>query len=386
MSRLQALHIGIVGACGRGRTFATALAQRPGQVCVQAVCDMDADALPAARDRFDAASCFQDYEEMLSQGQLDIVVIATPMHLHAQQSIQALDAGLHVLCEVTPAVSVEECRQVVSAARQSTGQYMLAENCNYTRQCLLVEELVRQGLFGSIYYAEAEYLHEVRDLNERTKWRRRWQTGIDGIPYGTHALGPVLCWMPGERVHRVCCAGSGHHYEDPRGDNYHQDTHVMLAQTEGGGLIKIRLDMVSTRPSVTTTYQLQGTTGCYESARRADEQDRIWLTALHDEPQSWGALADLEEQYFPTHWRDQLAAMADQGTEGHSGSDAIMSLAFIDALLAGQPPPVDIDRAMDMSLPGLVSQESMRTQGAWLDVPDSRQWGPDSGQLGTATT
>ena len=39
---------------------------------------------------------------------------------------------------------------------------MMAENCNYDRSNVLVAELVRQGLFGEVYYAEGEYLHELK--------------------------------------------------------------------------------------------------------------------------------------------------------------------------------------------------------------------------------
>lgn len=370
MNRLQSLHIGIVGACGRGSSLSAALAHRQDRVTVQAVCDADAGGLPEAQSRFGATAAFTDLDDMLGAGALDAVFIATPMHLHAAQSIQALDAGVHVLCEVTPAISVDECRQLVSCVRASQAQYMLAENCNFTRQSLLIAELVRAGHFGETYYVEAEYLHEVRGLNERTPWRRTWQTGVDGITYGTHALGPALDWMPGQRVTRVCCAGSGHHYTDPRGAPYHQDTHVMLGQTSGGGLVKIRVDMLSTRPSVTTTYQLQGTRGCFESARRADEDDRIWLEGVHEAPSDWGRLAEMEEDHLPAHWKSLLA----EGAGGHGGSDLLMGVAFLDALLDGEPVPVDVDRAMDMSLPGLISQQSMAQEGAWVDVPDSRDW------------
>ena len=130
--------------------------------------------------------------------------------------------------------------------------------------------MVRQGLFGTPYYAEGEYLHELKELNEITKWRRKWQTGINGITYGTHSLGPILQWMPGDRVARVCCAGRGHHYSDPRGDIYeNEDSCVMLCKMRSGGLVKIRVDMLSDRPHAMTNYQLQGTDGCYESSRAA---------------------------------------------------------------------------------------------------------------------
>ena len=47
---------------------------------------------------------------------------------------------------------------------------------------------------------------------------------------------------------------------------------------------------------------------------------------------------------------------------------------FVDAIQGRKPPTVDIDYAMDMTLPGLVSQESIRQGGAWLPVPNSREW------------
>ena len=135
---------------------------------------------------------------------------------------------------------------------------MMAENYTYSRPNQVVKEMVRRGEFGKTYYAEGEYLHEVKGLNERTPWRRTWHTGVDGVTYGTHSLGPILQWMPGDRVERVCAAGSGRHHADPRGDVYeNQATCLMLCQMRSGGLVKVRLDMLSDRPHSLTNYQLQ---------------------------------------------------------------------------------------------------------------------------------
>ena len=59
---------------------------------------------------------------------------------------------------------------------------------------------------------------------------------------------------------------------------------------------------------------------------------------------------------------------------GHDGSDYFEVVDFIDAVQGRKPPTVGIHEAMDMTLPGLVSQESIRREGEWLDVPDSRTW------------
>jgi predicted dehydrogenase len=300
------------------------------------------------------------------------------MQLHVPHAIAALARDMHVLSEVTAGVSIEECRALVAEAKRSAGLYMMAENSAYRKSNVLVKELVHRGLFGEVYYGEGEYLHELKGLNEITPWRRRWQTGIDGITYPTHSLGPILQWLAAssprepDRVRRVCCEGSGHHYRDPRGAYYeNQDSVVMLCKTVKGALIKIRVDMLSERPHAMTNYALQGTKGCYESARSPDERDRIWLADLCENKNTWMALSELEADYLPDLWRDPpkeaLAA-------GHGGGDYFEVMDFVGAIQGVKPCPIGIHEAMDMTLPGLVSQASIRQEGKWLEVPDSRDW------------
>lgn len=248
---------------------------------------------------------------------------------------------------------------------------MMAEDFAYTKPNSMVREMVQKGLFGTPYYAEGEYLHELKELNEITIWRRKWQTGIEGITYGTHSLGPILLWMPGDRVVSVCCSGSGHHYLDPRGEEYHAETSVMLCKMRSGGLAKIRVDMLSDRPHAMMNYQLQGTDGCYESARAPGETDRIWLRSLSDSPDAWLDLKDLEAEYLPEEWR--AAPKAAQLT-GHGGGDYFVILDFVESIQGRHPPAFGIHEALDATLPGLVSQESAVTDGQWLPVPDSRDW------------
>ena len=369
MSALNQFNIGIVGACGRGGSFKAACDAMNG-VRIQAVCDLNADGLAEAAQVLGASETYTNYDEMLEKSELDAVIVGTPMHFHAPQAIQALNANLHVLSEVTAAVSIEECKQLVEAQKTSRGVYMMAENYTYMRPNAIVREIVKRGEFGTTYYAEGEYIHELKGLNEITTWRRKWQTGIEGVTYGTHSLGPILQWMPGDRVAEVCCAGSGHHYQDPRGDNYSQDTSVLLGKMQSGGLVKIRVDMLSDRPGAATNYQLQGTDGCYESARASGEKNRIWLRSKSEDPEAWLDLADLEEEFLPKMWRLSGEA-ADKA--GHGGGDYFEILDFVDAARGVRKPEIGIHEALDMTLPGLVSQQAI-LNGQWEKVPDSRAW------------
>lgn len=371
MGILEQLNVGIVGAAGRGASFRTAFEAQAG-VRIHAVCDVRAGALDEAAARLGASEKYVDYEEMLNHSEVDAVVIGTPMPFHAPQAMAALHRGIHVLSEVTAAVSVEECRALVQAASASKGVYMMAENYTYMRPNVLVKELVRRGLFGQVYYAEGEYIHELKGLNEVTRWRRTWQTGVDGITYGTHSLGPILQWMPGDRVVRVCCEGSGHHYVDVRGDQYeNQDACVMLCKMASGGLVKIRVDMLSERPHAMTNYQLQGTTGCYESARAKGERNRIWLAGVSEDRNAWKDLGELEADHMPDMWRNPPEAAL---KAGHGGGDFFEVLDFVQSIRGEIDCPIGIHEAMDMTLPGLISQQSIAENGAWLEVPDSRTW------------
>lgn len=365
------IRFGIIGAVGRGSSFVNMLRSHPNTEVV-AVCDIREDVLRERAVEAEVGLLFTDAEKMMESGEVEAVIVGTPMPLHVPQGIMALERGIHVLSEVPAGVSIEECRQLTLAAKKSPAKYMMAENYCYIRDCVLVRQIVRAGLFGQPYFAEGEYVHELKEHNEATPWRRRWQTGVNGNTYPTHSLGPCLQWLEPQRVVSVSCAGSGHHYRDPRGDQYeNEDTTLTLCRLSGGGLIKLRLDMLSDRPHNLTYYSLQGTDGCYEAARGLGDVPKIWLRERSPHRMEWQPLGDLAEEFLPEHW---LNPPPEALRSGHWGGDYWQVTDFVTAILEDKEPPIGIHRAMDMTLPGLASQISITQGGKWVEVPDSREW------------
>ena len=236
---------------------------------------------------------------------------------------------------------------------------------------MLVAAMARQGLFGDLYYAEGAYLHDCHhvqyDPEGRPTWRAEWQVGRRGCTYGTHSLGPVLTWLD-DRVATVSCRGSGVHTE-PR--HVQDDVTVMLCQMAGGALADIRLDMQSHRPHNMTHYALQGTRGAYLSGRRPGEPGLVWIEGRSTAGQEWQALEEYEVEFLPEEWRRHGAAAA---RAGHGGGDFFVARAFARSVLDGRAPPIDVHRAIDFTLPGLVSEQSIAADGAALPVSDSRSW------------
>jgi predicted dehydrogenase len=376
------LRVALVGK--RSGAFVAGVQSLPG--CeIAAVCEPDDKARETLGDRTGVpeAARYRTYEDLLERAHPDAVVLGTPMDLHVPQAVQALAEGVHVLSEVTAAVDLEQCRQLVAAVRNSRAQYMMAENYCYRKDVTLVRAMAQRGLFGEPYFAEGEYVHDVKFLHHHPDgsptWRAQWQVGKRGCTYGTHSLGPALEFFgPEARVVSVSCVGSGIH-TDP--EHPHDDTVLMLcqikrnAQDERGALIKVRLDMMSNRPHAMAYYALQGTQGCYEAPRfpeSSGDLGRIWLGGENASDQhakrEWEPLGRYEE-YLPDHWRTQAEAAT---KAGHGGGDYFVARDFLTAILEGRTPPIDVYRAMDYTLPGLISEESIARGGVPLPVPDLR--------------
>lgn len=360
-SERGAPRIGIAGAA-RGASYLAGL-RAAGAAQLAAVYDP----VRESRDRFqrehDVPMSCERYEQMLEH--VDAVIVSSPQQYHVPQAVMALQAGVHVLSEVPAAVSLEQAQQLLAAARQSSAVYMLSENYCYTRTNLIVTAMVRAGAFGEIYFAEGEYLHELNGLLHRADgqptWRYYWQAGRDAHTYPTHSLGPVLQWLD-DRLVAVSCVGTGRH-TDP--EHALQDTVMLLGRTSRGRLVKIRFDLLSRRPHLMDYYSLQGTGGAYEASRARGEEPRVYLHGRSPAGQ-WEGLDTYADEFLPARYREVVAGA------GHWGADTWPVREFVQAIAEGSTPPIDVYTALDMTLPGIISEQSIAQGGAWLAVPDPR--------------
>ncbi|MFQ3669271.1 MAG: Gfo/Idh/MocA family oxidoreductase [Fimbriimonadaceae bacterium] len=369
---MASIRIGIVGK--RGASAIAGFRAVPG-VEVAALCEIDERTLQAQLSQHGIDRGFTRFDEMLDH--VDAVVIGTPMNLHVPQAVQALNAGKHVLGEVTAAVSLEECWRLLDAVQSSGKAYMMAENYCYLPENILVRHLVRDGVFGKIYFAEGEYIHEVRALHHNPDgsptWRYFWQVGVPGNTYITHEIGPPMQWFreqsPDVRIESVTCLGTGVR-TDP--EHPHDDTTLTLAKLSDGSLLKLRLDMMSNRPEM-TFYSLQGTLGAYESGRGGATESRIYVGPNEPEPggrcrRRWRPLDDFWDA-LPADWRAHLEAGRQAG---HGGGDYQVARLFAESIRDDAPLDIDVYASLEWTAAGLCSQISIADGGVPVRVPDFR--------------
>jgi predicted dehydrogenase len=110
---------------------------------------------------------YEQYDECLRQ--VDAVYIALPNSMHAEYTIRAARAGVHVLCEKPMAVTVEECRRMITACRKADVKLMIAYRLHFETMNLSAIDVARRGDLGELKYFNSSFSMTVRRGDIRTK-------------------------------------------------------------------------------------------------------------------------------------------------------------------------------------------------------------------------
>jgi predicted dehydrogenase len=323
------------------------------------VCDREGGRAEAFAREGGVGAHYHDYERFLRHG-LDAVVVATPLPVHAKQSVLALEAGCHVLSEVPAANSLEECGQIVQAVRRSGMKYMMAENSCYMAYLQSWRQMVADGRIGHAIYAEAEYVHNCRAIMRDPDGGLTWRAGMPPIYYCTHSLGPLLMIME-DRCVTATGLHTGPHVAPDLGAI---DLEVGLFRTAKGGVIKILNGFSVVREPAFHYYVVYGSKGVLETGRPGDAEGTKAFFA--DVPHLQG-MARLPLTTSHT------GAPPEARAGGHGTTEYYMVEDFIRAIREDTSPAIDVYRAMDYGVPGLCAHLSAERGGAPVEVPDFRE-------------
>ena len=117
--------------------------------------------------KVEATFTYEQYDECLKS--VDAVYIALPNSMHAEYTIRAANAGVHVLCEKPMAVTSRECKQMIAACRGHNVKLMIAYRLHFEEINLAAIELVRRGRIGEPKFFDSSFSMRVREGNIRGK-------------------------------------------------------------------------------------------------------------------------------------------------------------------------------------------------------------------------
>jgi predicted dehydrogenase len=113
-----------------------------------AVSRANRDLLDTFADEFGAEKRYSDWRDLVQDREIDAVYVATPVHLHAQQTIAAADTGKHVLCEKPMALNVAQCDQMISACNDNAVKLGIAYYRHFYPVVRRVKEIIESGEIG----------------------------------------------------------------------------------------------------------------------------------------------------------------------------------------------------------------------------------------------
>ena len=195
------IRIGIVGYGLAGRVMHANLIRRVPDLTIQAVVSNN----PARRQQAqndEVPRIYDSFDALLADGDVDLVVLATPHDTHADLTRRALGAGKHVVVDKPMAITLAEADSMVEAARQAGRMLSVFQNRRYDWDFLTVKKVIEQGLIGTPYLFETA----VANYREpRQSWRAEPATMGSLIhDWGAHLVDHAFL-LVGRAVERVSC-------------------------------------------------------------------------------------------------------------------------------------------------------------------------------------
>ena len=399
----EKLKIVVVG-CGRFSPFFVPLFKAHPVTEKVWVCDQKRDRAEDFAKRFDV-EIMDSFEEALASKEVNAVAIFTQRFKHGKMVIDALKAGKHVYSAVPCAVSVDEIKEIERLVRETRLTYSMGETGFYRAPAIYCREEFAKGTFGKFVYAEAQYNHDIRNMENSFKssggddWRRF--AGVPPFFYPTHSTSMILSAMPGVYVKKVSATGFK---ESPRTDIYGEGKNnydnpfaceMMLLQLSNGGVARVSENRcIGWMSPETYITQFFGSEGGYEFSV-AHHHQAVW------DPERPGKviMKDVTERLQPKSVYDlinqdydkAIQAIADtagfdetspiqpthrlpkefEGIENrHNGTHHFLIDDFCRAYETGKLSPTNIWAVARYNLPGLIAHQSALQGGVLLDVPD----------------
>jgi 1,5-anhydro-D-fructose reductase (1,5-anhydro-D-mannitol-forming) len=190
------------GIIGIGKVADIAIApaiEADEQGTLAAVCSRSLERAKSFADQHGAGAAYDDYSQMLADPAVEIVYIASPNGLHAEQGLTALKAGKHVLVDKPLALTVNEARAMVDAAAEAGVRLGTGFHLRHKATAIAGRNAIATGRLGDVFYAEMS-CGAGKGLYPYDTWRADPAMSGGGtlLHQGVHAVDLVayLCGQP----------------------------------------------------------------------------------------------------------------------------------------------------------------------------------------------
>jgi UDP-N-acetyl-2-amino-2-deoxyglucuronate dehydrogenase len=344
VSSEKKFRIALIG-CGRiSKNHFEAIDQIDGLELV-AVCDSDSERAEQAGKQW-GVSHYTSYEKMLKESKADIITIATPSGLHAEQGIEAANAGKHVVMEKPMAISLTGADSLVHACDKAGVQLFVVKQNRLNPPVQLLKSAVDRNRFGRIYMASCT-VHWARpqEYYDQAPWRGTWE--FDGGAFMNQASHYVdlIQWLMGP-VESVMAktATLARRIET-------EDSGIAILKFRSGALGSIEVTMLAYPRNLEGSITILGEKGSAKIGGTAVNKIELWQFAEYDDDDKKVADADTSPPnvYGLGHhgyYRNVLAVLrgeAKPDTDGRAGRKSLeLILGIYESAKTGREVPLPL--------------------------------------------
>ncbi|MBQ7325736.1 MAG: Gfo/Idh/MocA family oxidoreductase [Clostridia bacterium] len=206
------LRIGIIGCGGiaNGKHMPS-LKKLSDKAEMVAFCDIIIERAEEAKKNYGTpdAKVYADYKELLADPTIDVVHVCTPNRSHSFISVDAMEAGKHVMCEKPMAINSAEAKKMLEASKRTGKKLTIGYQSRQRTDSLFMKQEAEAGTFGEIYYAKATAIRRRAVPTWGVFLNEYEQGGGPLIDIGTHALDLTL-WMM-DNYKPKYCVGTAYH-------------------------------------------------------------------------------------------------------------------------------------------------------------------------------
>jgi UDP-N-acetyl-2-amino-2-deoxyglucuronate dehydrogenase len=289
---------------------------------------------------------FTSYEKMLEESKADIVTIATPSGLHAEQGVEAAKAGKHVVMEKPMAISLTGADALVQACDKAGVQLFVVKQNRLNPPVQLLKRAIDRGRFGRIYLGSCT-VHWARpqEYYDQAPWRGTWE--FDGGAFMNQASHYVdlIQWLMGP-VESVMAktATLARRIET-------EDSGVAILKFRSGALGSIEVTMLAYPRNLEGSVTVLGEKGSVKIGGTAVNKVEFWQFAEYDDDDKLIELADTTPPnvYGLGHqgyYRNVLAVLrgeAKPDTDGRAGRKSLeLILGIYESAKTGREVPLPL--------------------------------------------
>ena len=209
------VRVGIIGCGGIANGKHMPALSKLKNVRMVAFCDIIEKKALAAREKYGTPDCavYTDYKKLLEDKSIDVVHVLTPNRSHSFITVDALEAGKHVMCEKPMAINSAEAQKMLDAAKRTGKKLTIGYQSRHHTDSLFLKGEVEAGTFGDIYYAKATAIRRRAVPTWGVFLNEYEQGGGPLIDIGTHALDLTL-WELNNYKPKYCVGTTYHALND----------------------------------------------------------------------------------------------------------------------------------------------------------------------------